>query len=233
MSIVFVDLDGTLIPGPASEQRFIARLVRRRVIGPAQMIAAVVFVARRWPRLGGDAVRRNKAYLAGLAVAEVARLAEGFVADEIAPALRPEMTARIRRHHARGDRVVLLTGAPAFIARPTAALIGAEAIIASRCAEADGRFLAAPPTRHPFAEAKRALAAASAAAAGTALAACTAYADSRFDISLLGAVGQAIAVHPDRALARTARQEGWEIIGIERERLALRAARRFPSAPWL
>jgi phosphoserine phosphatase len=59
---------------------------------------------------------------------------------------------------------------------------------------------------------------------GIDLAASWAYSDSESDLPMLRAVGHPVAVHPDKALARIAREEGWEILRFDRRRL------RFASA---
>ncbi|HEY6427939.1 MAG TPA: HAD-IB family hydrolase, partial [Acidimicrobiales bacterium] len=46
---------------------------------------------------------------------------------------------------------------------------------------------------------------------GLDLAASSAYSDSATDIPMLEAVGRPVAVNPDRALAKIAREHGWEV----------------------
>jgi phosphoserine phosphatase len=51
------------------------------------------------------------------------------------------------------------------------------------------------------------------------LAASWGYSDSESDLPMLRAVGHPVAVHPDKTLARVAREEGWEILRFDRRRL--------------
>lgn len=216
--LVLVDLDGTLLDPPSSERRFIRHLTRRGLLGPRQWLAAGAFFLR-WTSCFGRAVgRKNKAYLAGLAPARVAPVAEAFVSGELLPRLYPELLERLRRHAAEGDVLVLLTGAPEFVAAPIARRLGARCC-ATLCCVRDGRYTAHPPLRHPFGADKLALAQALAQELGIELAGCVAYADSGDDLPLLRAVGRAVAVNPDRRLARAAARHGWEVL-----RLASRAA---------
>ncbi len=154
MSLVLVDLDGTLLPGASSERRFIARLLARRRLGPTQIVCALWFLLRHWPANGRQTFKKNKAYLAGLPVAEVAALAETFVRADIEPRLRGTLLRRLERHRRAGDVVALLSGAPDFIVAPLAERLEIAVWRATRCAQRDGRFLAEPPFRHPFAEQK-------------------------------------------------------------------------------
>ena len=116
MACVLVDVDGTLLGGPSTEFRFVVHLLARRRIGWKQAVQAAAFSLRWFSRFGRHVFKKNKAYLAGLAVSDVAAEAEIFVRETVAPRLRPEILDMITGHLTRGDTVVLLTGtlAPAI-----------------------------------------------------------------------------------------------------------------------
>lgn len=218
MVLALFDLDGTLIDAPSCECRFLIHLAARGRLGGAQLAAAAGFTLRRAPRHGHLVFKRNKAYLRGLAVDEVEAMAADFTARQLVPRLRPSIVDRLERHRQKGDAVALLSGAPSFIVGPMAEALGVETWRAARFAAADGRFLAAPPAAHPFGAAKLGHAEEICAALGTNLAACIAYADSGHDLALLQRAGRAVAVTPDRALARAARRHGWECLAGEEGR---------------
>ena len=212
MGLALFDADGTLFPNPSSESRFIRHLMRRGRLGPAQLYHACAFMVRAWPCYGRHVGRKNKAYLCGLRTEEIATLARTFVAEEIVPRLRPALLARIRAHRDRGDRLVLLTGTPEFIARPLAAHLEMDEVVATRPAVRDGRFTADPPLRHPLGLEKLDLARDLGQRLGIPAKDWTAYGDSRYDIPLLEHCGQAVAVTPDAHLAALAKARGWEIL---------------------
>ncbi len=212
MTGVLVDVDGTLLAGPSSEVLFAAHLVWRRRIGPRQVANAALFVPRWGARFGRQTMKKNKAYLAGLAVDDVAALAEDFVRGALESRLRPALLERIEAHRAAGDRIALLTGTPEFLAGPLARRIGAESWSATRCARRNGAFTADPPEAHPFFGEKIARSLELCAEIGCDLDDCVAYGNSVYDLPLLERVGRPIAVFPDRGLARVARREGWEIL---------------------
>jgi HAD superfamily hydrolase (TIGR01490 family) len=213
MRLVLVDLDGTLLDHPSIERRFIRYLARQGMLGPRQWLAAGVFFLRWTLRFGRAVGRKNKAYLSGLEQGRVARAAEAFVTGEILHRLQPTMLGRLRRHAAAGDALVLLTGAPDFIATPLARRLGAECC-ATVCRARNGCFTASPPLRHPLGAEKLALARELAHSAGVELIRCIAYADSGDDIPLLEAVGRAVAVNPDRRLAHVAACRDWEVVQL-------------------
>lgn len=212
MGLVFVDIDGTLLQGRSSEQRFIAHLLASRRLGPLQLASAVAFFPRWASTFGADTAKKNKAYLRNLEAAEVTALAKAFVERKLAPSLRPALLRRLEEHRRAGDRIALLTGTPDFIAIPLARFVEAEFCHATRCRQCNGLFLAEPPEMHPFAADKAIHAHKLCASLNMSLAECAAYADSRHDLPLLRLVARPVAVHPDRALARIARHEGWEIL---------------------
>lgn len=226
MACVLVDVDGTLLGGPSSELRFILHLAARRRIGWRQLTAIARFALHWGPRYGRHVMKKNKAYLTGLAMADVAAWARAFVAEEIRPRLRPEIVGLVAGHLARGDTVTLLTGTPDFIAEPLAELLGVQSICATRCARRDGIYVAEPPLVHPFGEAKVAFGREICGDAGGALAEATAYADSIHDLPLMLQVGRPVAAWPDAALRAIARKGNWTILPSD---TALRAADR-PSA---
>ena len=112
----------------------------------------------------------------------------------------------------RGDTVVLLSGTLEPIAQALATALSVEHVRATVCHERNGRYLAAPPEVHPFGAAKLELAAQFAAEVGADLSDASAYGDSKDDLSLLEAVGDPVAVLPDRPLLATARGNRWHII---------------------
>jgi HAD superfamily hydrolase (TIGR01490 family) len=211
VTLALFDIDGTLLPG-STERRFWRYLFRHGQQGPAQIAAYVLFLVRRWPTFGTTVLKKNKAYLRGLPVERVRALAERFVATEVVPRLRESVLLRLREHLSAGDRVVLLSGTIEPVAAALAATLGVEHVVATACAQRDGRYTTAPPTAHPFGAAKLELARDIAAALGCDLGAAAAYGDSHHDLPLLSAVGRPVAVFPEARLAAAARERRFEVL---------------------
>ncbi len=213
MALVLIDVDGTLLRVAHSEPRFAAFLARHGRLGPRQLLAYAGFAARGWRHYGRELWRKNKAYLYGLRVEDIARLGERFVAKGLVRYIRPALLTRLRAHADRGDRLVLLTGTPDFLAWPLARHVGVPQVVATVCAtDGAGRYSADPPLIHPYGEEKRVLAERLCMAHGTTLAHCVAYANSASDLPLLEAVGTPVAVAPDAGLTAAARRTGWRVI---------------------
>jgi HAD superfamily hydrolase (TIGR01490 family) len=212
MACIFVDIDGTLIGGPSCEGRFALYLLKRGRLGPYQLARAAAFVASGLIRYRRHVFKKNKAYLAGLGVEAVAGLAGDFVDGVLVPRLRRRLIERLEIHRESGHTVVLLTGAPDFIARPLGRRLGADDWCATKCVAEGGVYTARPPAEHPFGAAKLQFARDICRRNGWDLSECWAYADSAYDVPLLEEVGRPVAAYPDRALARVATRRGWEVL---------------------
>ncbi len=146
----------------------------------------------------------------GLPAGELRDHARATLSDFILPRLRHDAVRRIRTHRARGDRVILITGALDFLVEPLRHL--ADELIAARLTERRGAFtgeLAEPPLS---ADGRASLAARLAAEHDVDLAACHAYGDSISDLPLLELVGHPHAINPDFRLAREARRRRWPVL---------------------
>lgn len=225
--LALFDLDGTLLT-VSSERRFAWHLARLGALGPRQAFAYALFLLRWARHFGRDVGRRNKAYLAGLDRAQIGEWAERFVAAELGHWLYTPCVARLQRHLAAGDHVVLLTGTLAAIAEPLARTLSIPRVVATIPAFDGERYAAAPPEQHPLGIAKRLLAERLCREYRVGFEDVIAYADSWHDLPLLEAAGRPVAVRPDRALAAIARAHDWEI--IDDRAAPMLAANSRPSA---
>jgi HAD superfamily hydrolase (TIGR01490 family) len=234
MALAIFDIDGTLVSGPSTEKRFFLFLLRSGRIGPRQVLGFAWFLLRWSPHFGRHVFKKNKAYLAWLREDDVRALAKSWAGAALREAWFNPCVERLRAHSQAGDAVVLMSGTPQFVADAIGEALGVRDVLGSECLVADGRFLARPPSRHPFREEKASLMERIARERGIARADITAYGDSIYDLPLLEAVGTAVAVRPDEELAALAEACGWEVIGSVRRawftplRQHLRAS---PDAP--
>jgi HAD superfamily hydrolase (TIGR01490 family) len=161
----------------------------------------------------------------GLPADDLRERAQEALSEFILPRVHHAAVRRIRAHRARGDRVVLITGALDFLVEPLAHL--ADELAAARLVERRGAFtgeLAEPPLS---ADGRASLAARLAAEHGVDLLDCHAYGDSISDLPLLELVGHPVTVNADFRLAREARRRGWPTLEWDVEP----GARTRPPAP--
>jgi HAD superfamily hydrolase (TIGR01490 family) len=130
--------------------------------------------------------------------------------DVVAPLVYAEALFLIDEHHREGRQVIIVSSSPVEIVKPLAHYLGVDDVIATRAAvDSDGlytgelEYYAYGPTK---AEALHELE-----AQGLDLAASYAYSDSHTDLPLLEAVGNPVAVNPDRELRKYAEEHDWPV----------------------
>lgn len=216
MAVVFMDIDGTLLKGASCEMRLLSSLLNKGLIGPVQMVKYFAYQLVCLLKYGESAFKRNKAYLKGLRTGEVEAIGAELAEQELPKYFDQRMVERIGLHKSLGDKIVLLTGSPDFMASRIASKVGADGCIAAKMASRHGRFVGLLPEVHPFREEKVRLAEEYCRKNGCELKEAVAYADTRDDLPLLEMVGRAVAVNPDGPLLEMAEKRGWEIIGQAR-----------------
>ena len=217
----FFDLDGTLLPAPSLEWRFIGYLLGRDEISSGHAGRWLArFVGRFWRDLQG-ATEGNKRYLCGISEAlvdewEQARAREFFRGDTLV--FFAEALQRIVWHRAQGHRLFIVSGTLAplarVVARRLAALVSAEIeVCATELAVEPGAariWSGRIRGEHMNGGAKLRAVRTLAKRYGLDLARNYAYGDSAGDLQMLEAVGCGVAVNPTRCVARVARKRGWQ-----------------------
>jgi HAD superfamily hydrolase (TIGR01490 family) len=215
----FFDLDKTLIRrssalalAPSFHER---GLITRRQ-GAKAAVLQLLFVARG---ASAEAVRRladdGLLILRGLRPEELEELVAGAMEEVLRPLVYREPLDLVARHRAHGERVYVVSAALQEVVARIAADIGLDGGIGTVCEVEDGVYTGRslrPLHGEAKAEAVRELAVRE----HIDLAASTAYSDSHTDLPVLEAVGHAVAVNPDRALRRVARERGWPVLAFRR-----------------
>jgi phosphoserine phosphatase len=129
-----------------------------------------------------------------------------------------------RLHLEAGQRVWLVTAAPVELGAVIAQRLGLTGAIGTVAEIADGRYTGRLVGEMMHGPAKAAAITELAAREGLDLSRCAAYSDSINDVPMLSAVGRPVAVNPDAALRRTARDQGWEIRDFRTGRKAAKVA---------
>ena len=213
----FFDLDGTLLPPPSLERRFIGCLLRRRVLRVTSLMRSLVGVLEHAP-IGRPFAEADRFYLAGLSTG----LAEEWLADLRAPLpFFPEALRAINQHAARGHRIFIISGTLAPLARAVARQLAAAPIVCATELKtfdslAPGNFGLPLWTGRLSGEWMNGAAKARAVYKLAAeweldLSRSFAYGDSSGDIQMLATVGNPRAVNPAFRLRRIARGRGWPI----------------------
>jgi HAD superfamily hydrolase (TIGR01490 family) len=211
----FFDLDRTLLRR-SSALALAGSFRERGLISRWQMLRAagwqLLFAARG---ASHEAVRRG--------AEDGLRVLDGYTPDELRelvaealePVLRPLVYAEpvrlLEQHHARGDRVYIVSATLQEIVEAIAEDLGFDGALGTICEVRDGCYTGRA-LRALHAGAKAECLREVAAQEGYDLAECTAYSDSHTDLPFLEAVGHPVAVNPDRALRRIAAERSWPVL---------------------
>lgn len=212
----FFDVDNTMMQG-ASIYWLARGLAARKYISAGDLMRFAgrqlrYRLSAREHRGHMDLARQSAlAFVAGWRVADMQRLAEEIYDELMAERIWPGTRALAQRHLDAGQRVWLVTAAPVELGQVMATRLGLTGAIGTVAEVADGVYTGALVGDLMHGPAKADAIARLAAAEGLDLSRCVAYSDSVNDLPMLTAVGRAVAVNPDAALRREARQRGWEV----------------------
>jgi HAD superfamily hydrolase (TIGR01490 family) len=233
MEAAFFDLDKTVIDR-ASIAAFGRPFMKGGLIN-RRVVARAAFSQLIYLYFGADEERLVRVRQSMLAMTkgwdrdQVRQIVRETLLETIEPIMYAEALELMEIHRAAGHRVYLVSASPEEIVLPLADMLGVDGAICSRGeVDAEGRytgqmaFYAYGPEK---ATAMRELADRT----GIDLTASSAYSDSATDLPMLEAVGRPVAVNADRALAKVARERGWETLQFTKPiRLRDRVGRTTP-----
>jgi HAD superfamily hydrolase (TIGR01490 family) len=212
----FFDVDNTIMQG-ASIYHFARGLAARDFFTWRDLAQfawkQVAFRLKGVEDLGHmeEAKQAALGFVAGHEVDEVVGLGEEIYDDLMADKIWSGTRALAQLHLDAGQRVWLVTAAPAELANIVARRLGLTGALGTVSEIKDGVYtgrLVGEPLHGP-AKAEAILALAD--KEGLDLSACSAYSDSANDLPMLTTVGHPVAVNPDAKLKRIARENGWDI----------------------
>ena len=154
--------------------------------------------------------------IAGWHRAEIEQLVRETLTEVADPLVFAEALFLIDEHARQGRRVYIVSASPEEIVRPIADHIGVPDVIATRVkTDSRGRYL---PELEQYAmgDGKADAMQAVASKDGVDLGRSYAYSDSSTDLPMLEAVGNPIAVNPERELRRIAEEREWPILEFQR-----------------
>ncbi len=210
----FFDLDGTLLPAPSLETRFLQYLIAQRQLRTSSILKWALRAAQP-SQLSNFAA--NKTYLEGLPEFLAASWRESIVSQVSSRgALRffEDGLARIAWHQSQNHRVFLVSGTLAPLASQILRFLPGEiGVIATELAtdSFSSTWTGELAGEHMVGFAKLRAMLELANEHQLDLRASYAYGDSASDCAMLEAVGHPQTVNPSRRLARVARRSGWAI----------------------
>jgi HAD superfamily hydrolase (TIGR01490 family) len=148
---------------------------------------------------------------AGWDVEQVKSIVNETLHEVVDPLVFAEAAELIADHKLCGRDVVVVSTSGEEIVAPIARALGATHAMATRMVVEDGKYTG-EVAFYCHGESKAAAVRELAAHEGYALEHCYAYSDSIADLPMLEAVGNPVAVNPDRALRKEAAAHDWAIV---------------------
>ena len=215
----FFDLDRTLMAGSSAFQfgraAYKAGIVsRRQLAGDAW--ENVRFRLRGSTDAATDSLRaRVSRTLEGVRVRDLQRLAPDVLAG-VLPQVYPRMLELAYEHQDAGRPIFICTAASQEMAELMAIVLTFDGAVGSVAEVVDGYYTGRAGGPFTYREGKAEAIRELAAREDIDLDASWAYSDSESDLPMLRLVGHPVAVNPDTALGRVAREEGWEVLRFDR-----------------
>jgi HAD superfamily hydrolase (TIGR01490 family) len=215
-TIAFFDFDGTLI---RHDSGVVCALpsARRGLLGPgifAELVGTWA-LSKVGLRARTDAMRVGFRCYEGRTLDELRAIMSELYDQHLKPDLSPAAVARVRAHREAGDKLVILTASAFFFAEPIGRDLGFDEVIGTQVGFTAGRCTGLVDGEIVEGAVKLAAARGIAERAGVELDRCVFYSDHVADLPLLAAVGTPVAVGPNRALRRVARERGYRILEHE------------------
>ena len=148
---------------------------------------------------------------------EAAQAHARFMQEVIAPAIRPQALALLRRHQEAGDQVLIITATNEFVTRPIAQALGVPELLALELERGpDGWYTGEIAGEATMREGKVRRMARWLAERGLAwdTVDSTFYSDSMNDVPLLEKVNTPVATNPDERLRALAAERGWRVLDL-------------------
>ncbi|MDP8949674.1 MAG: HAD-IB family hydrolase [Actinomycetota bacterium] len=207
------DVDGTLVG--SNVVSYYAWLKMREMPPAARPLWVAAFLPKIPYYWALDKVSRahfNRAFYknyAGWKPARARHLGQESFPGFTLSRIYPDALACLRKHKQMGHRVVLLSGALDFLLDPLKDL--ADDVLCASLQEENGSYTGELSGAPVAGEARARMLASYARRRGVDLRRSYAYADSISDLPMLEAVGNPVAVNPDRRLAAAAKSREWKI----------------------
>jgi HAD superfamily hydrolase (TIGR01490 family) len=219
MEAAFFDLDKTVI-SKSSSLALSRPFYRAGLVTRSQLLRGI-YAQIVYLMLGADEKRMDRAKDGLLALTkgwdrdEVEEVVREALEEVVDPYIYQEALDLIALHRALGRHVYIVSSSPEEVVRPLAERLGVDGVVATRAEAIDGKYtgnLEFYCYGEQKAEAIRNLAEAE----GIDLTGSFAYSDSITDQPMLEAVGNPVAVNPDRELRRLAQQQEWKVRDFRR-----------------
>ena len=215
--IAFYDLDHTILKGN-SATTLVEESRKRGVMSSAQYRHAVWLAILYKLNIGDPATMINRmlSWLNGLRESEIKSLCHEIYHAYIKLTIRPEILESFDLHRAKDAAVVLLSSATSPICEPVAEHLQLDALICTHLETLDGAFTGRTQGKLVYGKEKKQRMLSFCLEHESDASDAWYYGDSHTDRFVMEAVGNPVAVSPDRRLKKIAVRHNWPILVDDR-----------------
>jgi HAD superfamily hydrolase (TIGR01490 family) len=211
--IAFYDLDHTILDGNSATH--IIMEARKRGVMSGQQFRHAVWLSMLYKLDLGDSTRminRMLSWLKGLKEATLIELAHEIFDHTIKETIRPEILETIREHRSQNGAVVLLSSATTAICQPVSRYMKLDEVICTHLESEEGLLTGHTSGKLVYGPEKKVRMLAYCQETGSNPLKAWYYGDSHTDRYVMEAVGNPVAVSPDKRLLKIARKNNWPIL---------------------
>ena len=219
MEAAFFDLDKTVV-SKSSSLALTRPMYRAGLVTRGQLLKGA-YAQLVYLLLGADEKKMDRVKESLLALtkgwdqAKVEEVVREALLEYIDPYFYQEALDLIELHRALGRKVFIVSSSPEEVVRPLVERLGEVDVIATKARIVDGKYTGEMEF-YCYGEGKAEAIRRTAEEQLVDLSGSYAYSDSITDLPMLEAVGNPVAVNPDRDLRREAERRGWKIRDFRR-----------------
>lgn len=211
--IAFYDLDHTILDGN-SATHLVREALKRGVMSERQYRYAVWLSILYKLNIGDPTkmINRMLSWLKGLKEETIMKLSQEIFNSTIKETIRPEILGTIQEHRAKNGAVVLLSSATTPICQPVTQYMKLDEMICTHLESENGVLTGHTSGKLVYGTEKKVRMLAFCREKGYNPLKAWYYGDSHTDKYVMEAVGNPVAVSPDKRLLKIARRNNWPIL---------------------
>ena len=215
--LAFYDLDRTILKGN-SATTLVEEARNRGMMSPKQFRHAVFLSIIYKLELGNPTkmINRMLSWLTGLEEVLVKQLCQDVFDNFLVDTIRPEILESMESHRKNGGALILLSSATSLICEPVSNHLQLEDVISTQLESEQGKLTGFTQGKLVYGKEKKVQMYSFCKKHQYKPAEAYYYGDSHTDFHVMAAVGNPVAVAPDKRLLRIARARKWPIVALDR-----------------
>lgn len=215
--LAFYDLDRTILKGNSATA--IVEEARNRGMMSLKQFRHAVFLSIIYKMdLGNPTkmINRMLSWLKGMEEGLIKQLCQDVFDNLLADTIRPEIVESMESHRKKGGALILLSSATSLICEPVSNHLQLDEVISTQLESVQGKLTGFTQGKLVYGKEKMVEMHSFCKKHHYDPAHAYYYGDSHTDIHVMAAVGNPVAVAPDKRLLRIARARKWPVVALER-----------------